>query len=438
MKKLLLTLFIGMFLISCVSAFEFDNVKHYDKIEKEITITNAFGIGNKLAEYTLTKNTDQCLINCYSEGTAKLYSEGYLFSDLNFKNRENDFVNLNNKILIEVTEEYEIDVTDYNEVCSKTINGTSCNNEISGTHKETKSRTYWKEYDNQILDEGNYKWRIEGTKEPEKDVDWIGSAFGEDFTEWAWWSSSWGSKKQINITDSRGYDLINYTMIFNVTYDSDMNNDFSDLRFTNPAEDTELGYWIESKDDGVEAIVYVLVPSLTASSITSIYMYYENNGASSTNNVSDAFLWNEEFGGDYDSGDYTVAGSPTISGGVAYFDTASHSLRFGSTLANPNSDLMIDVNVKYVEVNSNYAIWGLGRAYGIYTDDVGLISRDGSGSTLEITMMEIDTDETNYISSTINNAHTDYKEYKMFVAFNSSLAHNLTNVENILLLYLDQ
>jgi len=79
-----------LFSCSFASAWDWDNVKECEKGELEYgryTIYNAFNfplIGSKLAEYTLTDNTDQCLTNCYAEGTAKLYDSDQLFSDLNF------------------------------------------------------------------------------------------------------------------------------------------------------------------------------------------------------------------------------------------------------------------------------------------------------------------------------------------------------------------
>jgi len=44
-KKIFFLLLIGMFMISMVSAFEFDNVKSYDPVTREVTITNLYGFG---------------------------------------------------------------------------------------------------------------------------------------------------------------------------------------------------------------------------------------------------------------------------------------------------------------------------------------------------------------------------------------------------------
>jgi len=40
-------------MISFSSAFEFDNVKSYDPITREVTITNAFGLGGEIGKATL-------------------------------------------------------------------------------------------------------------------------------------------------------------------------------------------------------------------------------------------------------------------------------------------------------------------------------------------------------------------------------------------------
>ena len=47
-KKIILTLLLGMVLISSVSAWEFDNVKNYDEQNKKVYIQNAFGLGEEL------------------------------------------------------------------------------------------------------------------------------------------------------------------------------------------------------------------------------------------------------------------------------------------------------------------------------------------------------------------------------------------------------
>ena len=39
----------------------------------------------KIAEYSLIKNTELCMINCEAEGKVTLYSDGVIFDDVKFK-----------------------------------------------------------------------------------------------------------------------------------------------------------------------------------------------------------------------------------------------------------------------------------------------------------------------------------------------------------------
>ena len=52
-KLLLIALIVCLAVIPIVSAFDFDNVRSYDSETQTITITNAFGLGDKIAEVKL-------------------------------------------------------------------------------------------------------------------------------------------------------------------------------------------------------------------------------------------------------------------------------------------------------------------------------------------------------------------------------------------------
>jgi len=250
MRKLFVLLFCTILLVGTISAFDFDNVKEFKKLDNEkygkISIKNAFGlplIGKYLAEYKLTENTDQCLINCHAQGTVKLYTKGKLFNGVKFKGRDNRLKNIENKILIKVTESYEVSIDDYSEVCSnKNVNGTMtyvCEQEKVGSHTETRYKEVWKEYHGEVLDKGTYEWRIEGRKNPYESVDWIGNAFGNDLTEWAWWNGNWQKKKPIYINTTSSVSKNNVSVLINIPYDSDMLANFSDLRFLDDKEHWE-------------------------------------------------------------------------------------------------------------------------------------------------------------------------------------------------------
>ena len=308
-----------MLLIGSASASDWtsiDNYKDYDDITKTVTITDrALLTSDKtVAEYTLLDNTDMCLIDCSATGTAKLYYNGHLFTDIEFRTKENKLGNLKwNQFYIEVTDTWEEEVTDYNEVCvEENTNGTkydSCSEVEIGKHKESRNNTYWKEYNYESLDAGDYKWKLEGRKNDGDTVDWIattGYSF-EKLTDWAWWSGSWTKKKHIT-------DVHSYYSIINVSYEASMNVDFSDLRFTDSVELNELSYYIEMKVDSNYAIVRIK----TEAEID-IYMYYGNGVATTTSNVSAVYgLPSAVYFFDNNPNDSVGTHNGTESGGITY------------------------------------------------------------------------------------------------------------------------
>jgi len=98
-----------------------------------------------------------------------------------------------------------------------------------------------------------------------------------DKTNSSWWNESWDYKREIgNLTSNFSY--------MNITYDSDMQADFDDLRFTNVANDTELNFTISDKSDG--NWVTVRVHNIDSS----IYMYYGNADVTTTSSASDTYF----------------------------------------------------------------------------------------------------------------------------------------------------
>lgn len=161
-----------LFLLPMISSFEFDNWKSYDPINKKATIKNAFGLGDTLAEITLTENTYNCGSFCYAEGETTLYYQKQLIENLRFeklnKGKWEDSNIIDYKIYINQSEE----TTQY-----KDVNGTTI----------TNTETIWEEYNGQVLNPGTYKWRIEGTKNKYDTIDWLGTFFGKEIDEWAIW-----------------------------------------------------------------------------------------------------------------------------------------------------------------------------------------------------------------------------------------------------------
>lgn len=94
----------------------------------------------------------------------------------------------------------------------------------------------------------------------------------------------------INIDNNSNTDVLtDYQIRVDVTYNSNMNADFSDLRFWDIYDTTPLDYWIQSKVDGVSAIVWVKVPFIPASSSTKIIMKYGDAFAESESDGAATF-----------------------------------------------------------------------------------------------------------------------------------------------------
>jgi hypothetical protein len=112
----------------------------------------------------------------------------------------------------------------------------------------------------------------------------------------AWWDFSWNSRADVTINNLQNPNtLTNYEIFVNVTYDSDMQTNFNDLRFLDSDDSTELPYWIENKMDSSYAEVWIKVPNIPASSTKDIMMYYGNPSASSASNAKNTFIVGDDF-----------------------------------------------------------------------------------------------------------------------------------------------
>lgn len=389
-KKIFALLFLGMILlsVSSVSALElnpFANSKTFvPELKEDMSdflkedFNSKYGViqlsktmlwfeTDRIAEYSLTENTDQCLINCESKGKAVLYKDGKLFDDKYFLNKKGVEVEIDSQYYIKEIETYYEDVPQYKKVCSmqkiisnntllkgKNLEEEVCNQEVVGYDKVEKTKEVWNEYNFETLPAGEYEWKIIGSKATSQAVDFIPIAHGKSLNEWSWWNNDWKYKKEILIQENSANTLNNYSVELFVEYSSNMNNDFSDLRFVNSAEDEELGYWIESKNDGVNATIWVKVPELTASQNTSIYMYYGNSEASSeSSSLASPIIFSDDFN-IYNSSIWQGTNWGVSDGKLQYNGGAGTNQKLKSySLFNITN---IEYNVNMIEQNTIY--WG--------------------------------------------------------------------------------
>ncbi len=113
------------------------------------------------------------------------------------------------------------------------------------------------------------------------------------------WLNGWNKRKLLVIDNKQNSNnLTDYQIKINVTHQSEMQSDFSDIRFTSSNGKTLLPYYCEEyvKDDS--AIFWVKVPEIQAYSEAIIYQYYDNVSATYEGNGEDVFIWFDDFSTD--------------------------------------------------------------------------------------------------------------------------------------------
>lgn len=282
---------------------------------------------DKIAEYSLIANTEQCFIDCESRGKATLYGDGNLFEDLIFKTIDGRQVDLNAEYYTKELVEYEVITPIYNETCTEVYDSkndttsTVCTSKWVEDLKEIRIKEVWNKYNGEVLTAGDYEWKIKAKKFPTQVVDFVPKAYGIELDDWAWWDGDWAYKQEIKIQENTGNAWSNYSVYLNITYDDNMLVNFSDLRFTDSGESFELPYYIESKIDSNSAKVWVKTP-LTASDNTSIYMYYSNPSVTTTSNQTISFLW-DDTGVKDRTAEYTISGGCNFAWGSGVYTIAN-------------------------------------------------------------------------------------------------------------------
>ncbi|KYK38487.1 MAG: hypothetical protein AYK18_07005 [Theionarchaea archaeon DG-70] len=130
-------------------------------------------------------------------------------------------------------------------------------------------------------------------------------------------AEDWGYYKEITISNFSADYQVKITVHYgsgtdstDVVYlNSHCRTDFSDIRFRESNQTTNLSYWIEEYTTGDEATVWVKLPS----SSQTIYIYYGNSEATDQGNVNDVFIFYDDFpGSSLDTNKWTTGGQGTL------------------------------------------------------------------------------------------------------------------------------
>ncbi len=181
-------------------------------------------------------------------------------------------------------------------------------------------------------------------------------------------------RKSITLSNS-GSALTNYQIEVDVTYDSDMQADFDDIRFTGSDGATELDFWLESKTDSTSAVFWVEVPSIPNGNST-IYMYYGNSSVTSSSNGDNTFLLFDDFNGtSLDTNKWTITkqmgtGTITVTGGTLTLNAPGGSANNVTIESNYSFSESVNTKakVKFYNITSQERNRGLFSIYGVPGD----------------------------------------------------------------------
>ena len=182
--------------LSLVSAFEFDNVKSYNPITREVTITNAFGLGAEIGKARLNTPLNVKVPRGYQK-VAEF--DLWAYQDYNDALKQFSFTNLKKRE--KINRDYDLKyltyedvlVNDYKTECSELWNETnnsyseSCIKVLDGSHYE--QREVWNKITpanlkkNEVLTVGVFTDVQSGDY-----VDWVPTIYGVEVEEWASWT----------------------------------------------------------------------------------------------------------------------------------------------------------------------------------------------------------------------------------------------------------
>ena len=191
-------------------------------------------------------------------------------------------------------ETIQVEETHYDNITEEYYNISVNQTVLIGNHSEVRFYNVWKPFSpvgKSIHVGQTYTVKIVYHKLPELGdvrIQTIPMFAGVECDELTWWNTSWAKRVQRNVNNA-SVTLTDYQLMNTTTYDSDMQADFDDLRFTNESG-TLIPYWIESKTDSVSVDIWLKIPSISTTEGATVWMYYNNSAASSASSGDNTFI----------------------------------------------------------------------------------------------------------------------------------------------------
>jgi hypothetical protein len=118
---------------------------------------------------------------------------------------------------------------------------------------------------------------------------------GEGAPASEWFDVNWTKRQRVRISNNTAVVATNTQVYIDVPYDTEMQSDFDDIRFTDSSGTTSLDHWLESFTSSATGTFWVEVPSIPASGIADIFVYYGNGSAASASVGTSTFLFFDDF-----------------------------------------------------------------------------------------------------------------------------------------------
>lgn len=124
---------------------------------------------------------------------------------------------------------------------------------------------------------------------------WRNDDGGEGVPNSEWYDTNWSKRTRVTITNADATTYTNAVVEVTVPYDSDMQTDFDDLRVTGSNGISVLDFTRETYTASTEATLWIEIPSLSASTDTTVYLYYGNGGATYAGSGTSTFVVYDDF-----------------------------------------------------------------------------------------------------------------------------------------------
>jgi len=241
------------------------------------------------------------------------------------------------------------------------------------------------------------------------------------------WLDGWDKRKLLVIDNKENTNnLTDYQVKINVNYQSEMQSDFSDIRFTSSNGQTLLPYYREEYTKDTSAVFWVKIPSIPAYSEVIIFQYYGNNGINNDDIVygdcnknggcgENVFVWFDNFS--------TNRSLEYNQGGTVGWDTKKGYVKF---FRSPRGVDYGYISPKNLEIKNFYikTKMRLGSGVPAFARQAFIDYRHSDNNT--ITTDSLDDDD--YLKFGINNKSTAYKGLRFDKNINTESIGQATNI----------